>query len=159
MATYTTGESIQLQDIVKLKHNPYERILNKYDHYEVEEIRDNYKDKYSLVLKMLGDDIDAYRIEFPSNVIFVSRGPVPHYTSGELLEKGDMVKLKNDSYDDLYEVETFREASPSFRVRIKLVRESIDPYKSVYASSLIFVSRWRRVSKRIQNNYTQQLKF
>ncbi len=157
MATYTNGESIQLQDIVKLKNNPYERILNKYDHYEVEEIRDNHKDKYSLVLKMLGDDIDAYRIEFPSNVIFVSRGPVPHYTTGELLEKGDMVKVKNDD-EDLYEVETFREASPSFHVRIKLVRESIDPYKSVYASSLIFVSRWRRVSKRIQNNYTQRLK-
>ena len=78
MATYTTGESIQLQDIVKLKNNPYEKILNKYDHYEVQEVRDNYKGKYSLVLKMLGDDIDAYRIEFPSNVIFVSRSASLH---------------------------------------------------------------------------------
>lgn len=162
MATYTTSESIKLQDIVKLKNDHYEKILNKYDHYEVKEIRDNYKNKYSLVLKKLGGDIDAYRIEFPSNVIFISRGPVPHYTTGELLKKGDMVKLENDPYHDLYEVKEFREASPSFRVTIKLVRESIDPYQIVYASSLIFLSRWIRMSKRIQNNYTEltkQLKF
>ncbi|MAJ82110.1 MAG: hypothetical protein CMF41_04265 [Legionellales bacterium] len=151
MATYVTGKLIQLQDIVKLKNDD--------KNYEVKEIRDNYIDRYSLLLKMLGDNIDPYRIKFPSDVIFISSGPVAHYRTGELLEEGDMVKVENDPYEDLYEVEKFSEASPSFHVRIKLVRESTDPYKSVYASSLIFVSRWRRVSKRIINNYTEQLKF
>ena len=74
MPNYSTGQAIQINDIVLLQNdNHMEQILNKFYYYEVERFID-IEDERRLVVKMLRVDEAPYRVQRISNVKFVCRG-------------------------------------------------------------------------------------